>query len=698
MPRRDASEAIRGMSASGTLFAIVDGLATGTSQADWHLYRKPTRPGGERVEVFAHPALTLLSRPNRFQTRDDMIEAGQQYLDLVGELWVVIGRSAKSPMPLEMWVIRPDRMAPVPDAERFISAYRYTTPDGQEVSLEVDEVLFRRRPDPEDPYRGIGPVKPILSSIHGEQYAAEWNLNFFRNGAEPGGIIEVPRSLSDNEFDRLASRWRAQHQGVANAHRVAILEEAKWINRGVSQRDMQFVESSAVTEEKIRRAYRFPKPMLGDTQDSNRAVAQAAEYVFARWLVAPRLEGWRSLLNNQLLPLFGSLGEGYEFDFDSPVPEDGEAVIADRDSRVAAAKTLYDVGADPAAVLDWLDIPVPIAPKPAPPISAPAVVGPPPDTAGAALAASVAALVETIRTGHARQARSGHGGHRHTHGDDGDEPWRAVDKDMPELPEPPDGVNPVLPAGAGPDLTPVQETWLEALDALLEEWTGFVDEWRKAIVRQVWAAVAAADRLALLGITVNSDDASAALEAAMTDLFATAAEQVVTEAAEQDVSVEAADADGLVLAAVAQVVAHTLAKILIGSATTEAIRGWSPGEPDAVASLVDEHLASLTDAAPRAYLGSALTSAQHSGRTTTMAAGPVAALYADEVLDENTCGPCADVNRKWLGNADDAMHLATYPTGGYLGCEGRLRCRGQVVAVWRGGSKWKEWVELPPQR
>ena len=35
---------------------------------------------------------------------------------------------------------------------------------------------------------------------------------------------------------------------------------------------------------------------------------------------------------------------------------------------------------------------------------------------------------------------------------------------------------------------------------------------------------------------------------------------------------------------------------------------------------------------------------QHDGRLRTIAGGPSAALYADEVLDKNTCGPCRAVS------------------------------------------------------
>lgn len=368
---------LRAMGQVGTLFAIVDKLATGVAAVDWKLYRKGATED-DRTEVQTHPALMVLNRPNSFYNRQELFEAGQQHQDLTGEMWWIIARNPRVNMPIEIWPVRPDKMQPVTSAENFIDGYVYSSPDGIKVPLRRDEVIFIRRPNPLDPYRGMGPIQSVLAYIDAEHYSAQWNRNFFLNGAIPGGIIEVENRLSDPEFDKMSARWREQHQGIANAHRVAILEKAKWVDVNYTNKDMQFVELSRLADDKVRRAFGFPKPMLGDTEDSNRAVAQAAEYVFARWLIVPRLERIKAALNNEFLPMFPG-SDGLEFSYESPVPEDEEAENAERDSKVAAVKILIDLGFEPAAVLEWADLPALPYSKPAPP---PALTGPPPGDGG----------------------------------------------------------------------------------------------------------------------------------------------------------------------------------------------------------------------------------------------------------------------------------------------------------------------------
>src|SRR3546814_3103821 len=82
-----------------------------------------------------------------------------------------------------------------------------------------DEVGQIRMPNPNDPYRGLGPVQSLLSILVGQRAALDYNRNFFINGAGPGGIIEFPEELDDDEWRRFKRRWDSSHQGVANAHK-----------------------------------------------------------------------------------------------------------------------------------------------------------------------------------------------------------------------------------------------------------------------------------------------------------------------------------------------------------------------------------------------------------------------------------------------------------------------------------------------
>jgi phage portal protein BeeE len=157
----------------------------------------------------------------------------------------------------------------------------------------------------------------------------------------------VPEKLTDDEFTELTERWREQHQGVAAAHRVAVLEKATWKDRSISQRDMQFVELRKVSREVIREAFGIHGHMLGLSEDVNKANAEAGAASFGKWLVRPRLERIKGAVNARLLAMWGPANTGLELDHDDPEPPDRESDDRERTSKATAFKTLVDAGVDP---------------------------------------------------------------------------------------------------------------------------------------------------------------------------------------------------------------------------------------------------------------------------------------------------------------------------------------------------------------
>ena len=312
---------LNAMSSVGWLFAVVNRIAQSIAAQEWKLYRVQ---GGERDEIDAHPALDLWRSANPFVTRADFLETSQQHMELVGEMWWVLVRNGAG-VPVEIQVVRPDRMRPIPHPTEFIAGYEYRL-GTTGMMLDKDDVIFTRNPNPLDAYRGIGVVQSMMVDLGAERMAAEWMQNFFRNSAEPGGIIEFPNSLPDADFQRLADRWRWQHQGVANAHRVAILERGTWKDRKLTQRDMQFEQLRRFERDQILGAFGMPLPIMGITESVNRANAEAAEVMYARWLIRPRLMRIRSALNEKFLKLYPD-GDSLQFDFIDPVPDNRMELI-----------------------------------------------------------------------------------------------------------------------------------------------------------------------------------------------------------------------------------------------------------------------------------------------------------------------------------------------------------------------------------
>ncbi|MCZ4602925.1 phage portal protein [Streptomyces sp. Lzd4kr] len=688
-----AEAQMRAMGTVGTLFAIVNRTSNATALVNWRLYRKATSGLAEdRIEVTQHAILDLWNKPNKFFTRQELVETLQQHIDLTGEGWLVVARNPRSPMPLELWPVRPDRIAPVPHPVDFISGYMYTGPDGREIALRVEDVVQIRMPNPLDPYRGMGPVQSVLTEIDASRYSAEWNRNFFLNSAEPGGIIEVPNGLGDREFDELRERWNEQHKGVANAHRVAILEHGTWKDRKLTQRDMQFAELRSVSRDVIREAFGAPAFVLGEVGDVNRATAEASKVLFAEQLTVPRLERFKQALNNDLLPLYGpDAARLLEFDYDDPVPADAAARNAELNSKTTAARELIQAGYYGPAVAEAVGLPdiqfgdptgdpdrlllrdiVIGAPSTAPLILP--MLGftlpeqPAPEPAPAPQPPAPAARLDL---------------HHHI-------PYTPPARHLPSYNHVLDRPRRKVAARAGDDaaLEQIREQFDAALAGLLDAWEPIAEAQYEELTGQIEAAVDAGDAAALADLTVDSDAAARTLRAALADMTETAAAQMAAEAGEQGVKVRPPRLDkaltnafGSELVEVAAAAAGLLAMDLAGSAGREALRLITPGADGAgVAGQVGTFLRGLKNWFRRDHLGGALHRAQNIGRLATLAAAPPARYRADERMDQNTCPACREVDGTEWDTLAEAQ--AVYGAGGYPQCEGGIRCRGTVTAFW----------------
>jgi HK97 family phage portal protein len=351
----DAQAAFDAHGSVGTLFAIIQQISTAVATTDWHLYKQSAaRDKNRRKEILDHGFMKVWNRPNDFYTGTMFRQTVQMHLDLTGEGFIVLEKVGN--VIWEMWPVRPDRMQPVKHPTKFLTGWIYTGPNGEEVPLELDQVLQLKYPNPADPYRGRGPVQTVLADIDAARYSAEWNRNFFVNGARPGGIIKVDHRMSDQEFNEFVNRWRNQHQGVANAHRVAVLENAEWVETNFSMTDMQFVELRNLPRELIREAFAFPKPMLGTVDDVNRANAEAGREIMAENQTIPRLHIWKDVINAFLLPQFAN-GKSLELDFDDPTPINHEAADRERTSQATSARNLVLSGYHPDDVSDAMGLP-----------------------------------------------------------------------------------------------------------------------------------------------------------------------------------------------------------------------------------------------------------------------------------------------------------------------------------------------------
>jgi predicted ABC-type ATPase len=233
-----------------------------------------------------------------------------------------------------------------------------------------------------------------------------------------------------------------------------------------------------------------------------------------------------------------------------------------------------------------------------------------------------------------------------------------------------------------------QRAWEEALAALLVKYRAIMSAQRSDLVDRVLAAMESGQAANLVVAAPSTGDGAGMVMDAMTEVARQAAQSVVEEAARQGVTIDLTNVaiDAEQLSGVANARTRYAATWMAQQATAKALQVYGPSPKGFVqaADQVDTFLARLGDNQLSQQLGAALTAAQNSARLAVMEAAPqssgTAKYVAAEFLDKNTCQKCREVDGKTYASLEDAS--SAYPTGGYAECEGLMRCRGTVVAVW----------------
>jgi hypothetical protein len=247
-------------------------------------------------------------------------------------------------------------------------------------------------------------------------------------------------------------------------------------------------------------------------------------------------------------------------------------------------------------------------------------------------------------------------------------------------------------AASGFDPAGHQRAWLDALGGLVASYRPVAAAQRAQLVEQVSAAVERGTlaRLGRLAIpAAGLAEGGGVILAAMTSVAQRAAEALAAEAASQGVKLAVPAMPAGRLGKIAEARAGVLGGWYAGQAGQHALQvvhaALSPAAQTAGAA-VDVFLNGLSDRSLYEQLGAALTAAQNAGRGAVLDANPLAAgratYVASEIIDQNTCGPCEDVDQMQFSSLAEAE--SSYPAGGYMYCEGGLRCRGTFIALWGG--------------
>ena len=278
--RADSGERVDEKSALqiATVYACVRLLAETVASLPLHLYRY-TGDGDAKEKATEHPLYKLLYRQvNPEMTSFSFRETVMTHLLLWGNAYAQVVRDGKNAI-LGLYPLLPENVEidRNENGELYYIYHAYT----DEVPGEKDkDILFRRDEILHIPglgfngLVGFSPVAMMKNALGSTLAVEKYGSAFFKNGAQPAGVLEHPGVLKDPQ--KIRDNWTQAYGGAANAHKVAVLEEGmQYKPISLPPEDSQFLSTREFGVEEICRIFRVPPHMV---QDLKRATFNNIEH------------------------------------------------------------------------------------------------------------------------------------------------------------------------------------------------------------------------------------------------------------------------------------------------------------------------------------------------------------------------------------------------------------------------------------
>jgi len=151
---------------------------------------------------------------------------------------------------------------------------------------------------------GLGPIAAARLTIGAAMAADTYAAAYFGNAANPGGVIEVPNELTEEQASDIGRDWNITHTGPYRAGKIGILSGgATFRPLTLNAQDAQLLEARRFNVEDIARLFRVPISLLGHPVAGSMSFAsvEAQNLSFVQHSLRPLLERLEQALSG-LLP------------------------------------------------------------------------------------------------------------------------------------------------------------------------------------------------------------------------------------------------------------------------------------------------------------------------------------------------------------------------------------------------------------
>ena len=311
---------------------------------------------GSMTELYAHPFLSLLDRPNNVDNRYTFIYKLATNLQLTGSGFILLRKEGEEDAELDkspiatgekgtinsMHVLHSQYMVPKinyanPDQLNIVDGYWYTV-NGRSKWYSLDQVIRFTYYDPISDVYGFSPLQAVWGQHLLQMGFDEHQLAVLQNGANPSIAVTYKgiTAMADKTRDMMYTQWNKVFRGAKNSGKPFISGDDFSVTKlGMTPMEMDFQSGRQETKACIAGAYGVPTSFL-DSKETNKASYQVDLLRYQQQTIKPAIQQMVDVINNKIvLPYFEE--KRIMLTYDNPVS-------ADRSDRIDEAIKLKAAG------------------------------------------------------------------------------------------------------------------------------------------------------------------------------------------------------------------------------------------------------------------------------------------------------------------------------------------------------------------
>lgn len=319
-----------------TVFACVRLLADTIATLPWKAYRRDAN--GVPKELPSQPRLLQEPYPtfDLFSWKWMVVAS----MALRGNSFHMVAERDRQGYPLSLLPLHPDLV----HLERRSDTLLWFDPIYRVLGQAVpssDIIHIRRYTMPGDAW-GLSPIRQAAVAIGMGLSAEEYGYRYFKDSANPSGVLSTDQDIADDAVHRVQRNWIASHGG---RRLPAVLTNGfDWKSLSISPEESQFLETRQFQRSEICMLYGVPPILIGDTKETT-AWGTGVEQI-TQGAVTYTFSAWTACIESELSRLLPR-GQFVRFEYDALLRGDTESRYNAHKTAISGSfKTINEVRAE----------------------------------------------------------------------------------------------------------------------------------------------------------------------------------------------------------------------------------------------------------------------------------------------------------------------------------------------------------------